>query len=533
MRKRGVAAEGQATTVERERITSVAGLIRVHGVERRDCPALTADGRTVTFGELDRRSNQIAQALAADGVGAGDRVALLDTNGAEFFEVLFATAKLRAVTVAVNWRLTPTELAAIVNDAGAETLVVGAAFVPVVEAIEPHLPQVKKIIVIGGHERHRGYDDWAAGAPAIDPGIRSTPEDVVLQLYTSGTTGEPKGVLLTEHNVLSLVRVSGPELGLDRDSVNLVAMPLFHIGGSGYALIGCYAGCHTVLLRQVDPPEMLAMMVRHRVSALFAVPAVLQFLVDVPGRDGLDLSALRTITYGASPITIDVLTRSIEAFGCDFVQVYGLTETTGTVTTLWPEDHRRALAGAHPERLRSAGRPVRGARVRIVSTETGAEVPAGDVGEVWLSSPQNTVGYWQKPAETAAVLTEDGWLRTGDAGCVDAEGYLFIHDRVQDMIITGGENVYPAQVENALMSHPAVAEVAVIGVPDRRWGETVKALVVAVPGSDPVAGDLIAFARERLAHYKCPTSVDFTEALPRGPSGKVLKRELRVAYRGT
>ncbi|HVW45138.1 MAG TPA: long-chain-fatty-acid--CoA ligase [Amycolatopsis sp.] len=512
-------------------ISSVAELVRVHGARRRDCPALTADGRTITFGQLDARSNQVAQVLAADGLGAGDRVAFLDTNSAEFFEVLFATAKLRAVTVPLNWRLAPAELAAIVNDSEAATLIVGAAFVPVLEAIEPRLPRVKTIVVIGGHERHHGYEDWTAGAPVIDPGLRATPDDVVLQLYTSGTTGEPKGVLLTERNVISLARVSGPLLGLDEDSVNLVPMPLFHIGGSGYALIGVYAGCHTVLLRQIEPRELLEVLARHRISALFAVPAVLQSLIDVTGRDRLDLSALRTITYGASPITVEALTRSIEAFRCDFVQVYGLTETTGTITVLSPEDHRRALAGAHAERLRSAGRPVEGGRVRIVSPETGADVPADAVGEVWISSPQNTIGYWRKPAETAAALTGDGWLRTGDAGHLDAEGYLFIDDRVTDMIITGGENVYPAQVENTLISHPAVAEVAVIGVPDQRWGETVKAIVVPAPSSTPTAAGLIAFARERLAHYKCPTSVDFAEALPRGPSGKLLKRELRAAYR--
>jgi long-chain acyl-CoA synthetase len=512
-------------------IDSVAELIRVHAAGRRDRPALTGDGRTITFGELDTRSSQVAQALAAEGVGTGDRVAFLDTNSPEFFEVLFATAKLRAVTVAVNWRLAPAELAAIVNDAEAETLVVGAAFAAAVEAIESRLPRVKTVIVIGGHGRHRGYEEWAAAAPAIDPGIRPAAEDVVLQLYTSGTTGEPKGVMLTERNVVSLARVSGPALGLDRGSVNLVAMPLFHIGGIGYALIGCYAGCRTVLLRRADPPEMLDVMARHRVSALFTVPAVLRILADAADRERPGLSALRTITYGASPIAVDVLTRSIEAFGCDFVQVYGLTETAGTVTTLSAEDHRRALAGDHPERLESAGRPVDGARVRIISPGSGAGFSTDDAGEIWLSSPQNMLGYWRKPAETAAALAEDGWLRTGDVGRVDSEGYLFILDRVTDMIITGGENVYPAQVENTLMSHPAVAEVAVIGVPSPRWGEAVKALVVPVPGSAPTAMSIIAFARERLTHYKCPATVDFLDVLPRGPSGKLLKRELRARYR--
>ncbi|WP_261567527.1 long-chain-fatty-acid--CoA ligase [Frankia gtarii] len=523
-------------------ISSIADLIRTHGTERGALPALTADGRTVTFAQLDARSNRVAQALAGEGVAAGDRVAYLDANAAQYYELLFGGAKLGAVNVAVSWRLAPVEIAAIIADAQARVLVVGAAFAATVEAVEAELPGVKKIIVVGGSARHedstrdqdstryQDYDEWVAAAPAIDPGLGAKPDDVRIQLYTSGTTGLPKGVMLTEHNLLSLLRMGGETLDLGTDTVNLVAMPLFHISGSGYSLSGFHAGCHTVLLREAHPDAILRSVAEHRVTNLFAVPAVLRTMLGVPGIAELDLSSLRTIAYGASPISLDVLVRAIETFRCDFVQVYGLSETAGTVTMLTPEDHRRALeAAGDATRLRSAGRAVPGARVRIVPPHTGVDAAAGEVGEIWIFSPQNTPGYWRNPRETA-VLLDDGWLRTGDVGYLDPEGYLFIHDRVKDMIITGAENVYPAEVENVLMSHPDIADVAVIGVPSERWGETVKAVVVAEAGRTPMAADIVSFARARLAGYKCPTSIDLVEALPRNAAGKVLKRELRNPY---
>jgi len=259
---------------------------------------------------------------------------------------------------------------------------------------------------------------------------------------------------------------------------------------------------------------------------------VLMFLLATPELATADVSSLRTIFYGASPISEDVLVRSMAALGCDFAQVYGLTETTGAITLLMPADHDPN--GPRAGLLRSAGRPADHVELRIVDSATGAVLPVGQVGEVWTRSDQNMLGYWNKPEETARVLSEDGWFRTGDAGWIDDEGYLFLHDRIKDMIVSGGENVYPAEVENTLLAHPAVSDAAVIGVPDERWGETVKAVVVRSPDASPddegLERDIIAATRSRLAHYKCPTSIDFIDALPRNPSGKVLKRELRQPY---
>jgi long-chain acyl-CoA synthetase len=349
-----------------------------------------------------------------------------------------------------------------------------------------------------------------------------------MQLYTSGTTGLPKGAMLSNANLGALIRTVGGWWRFDDTSVNAVCMPLFHIGGSGWALVGMEHGCHSILFREFVPAEILAALERHRITNALFVPAMLQFLTAVPGAAGRDYSALRSIVYGASPITNEVLVRSMKTFRCDFVQVYGLTETTGAITQLSPEDH--ATDGPRARLLRSAGKPFPWVELRVVDPASGRECRAGEVGELWTRSVQNFQGYWNRPDETARTLTPDGWLRTGDAGFLDTEGYLFLTDRVKDMIISGGENVYPAEVENALSDHPAIADVAVIGVPDERWGETVKAIVVAKPGTAPRPEAIIAFARERLAHFKCPTSVDFAESLPRNPSGKLLKRELREPY---
>jgi long-chain acyl-CoA synthetase len=425
--------------------------------------------------------------------------------------------------VAVNWRLAPPEVAYIVNDAEAKVFVVGEDFVPVLDAIRDELTTVKKFVVVG-----RDYEDWVSSQPATDPGVESGPNDVAFQLYTSGTTGLPKGVMLTNSNLFSLLPVAAPDWLFTPESQNLVAMPLFHIGGSGYATVGMFMGCHTILMKEVNPAEMLQLIVDKKITNAFAVPAVLQFMLSVPGVEDMDFSALRCIVYGASPISVEVLSKSIDTFKCSFIQAYGLTETTGAIVTLMPEDHDPHGPNAH--RLRSAGKAIGGVELRIVSPETGEDAPVGEVGEIWSRTGQNMLGYWKKPEETAKTITPDGWLKTGDAGYLDEDGYLYIHDRVKDMIVSGGENIYPAEVENCLMSHPDIADVAVIGVPSDKWGETVKALVVRKEGADVSPDDIIKFAKERIASFKCPTSVDWVDALPRNPSGKILKRELRAPY---
>ena len=507
---------------------SLAGIVRTHARERPSAPMLTFEDRVIGYGEMHARASRVAQALLAQGVGPQDRIAFLDKNGPAYFEVLFGGAQINAVNVAVNWRLAAPEMEYTINDAQAKVLVVGADFRGHLAEFESALQTVKKIVVVGDHPRHESYASWTGARAADDPGLPSAPDDVAMQLYTSGTTGLPKGAMLTNANLGTLLPHVSPPWGLDATSVNVIVMPLFHIGGSGWALCGMWHGCHSLLFREFVPADVLAALERHRVTNALFVPAMLQFMAAVPGAAERDYRALRSIVYGASPITNEVLLRSMQTFRCPFIQVYGLTETTGAITQLDSGDHDPD--GPRAGLLRSAGKPYPWVEIRITDSDTGAERPRGEVGELWTRSVQNMKGYWNKLDETARTFAPDGWLKTGDAGYMDGEGFIFLTDRVKDMIVSGGENVYPAEVENALASHPDIADVAVIGVPHEKWGETVKAIVVRRPGSDPSVDAIIAHARQRLAHYKCPTSVDFADALPRNPSGKLLKRQLREPY---
>ncbi len=514
-----------------ERITTIGDITRVHAEERGDKTALYYEDRSWTYRQLDDEASRVAQALLAAGVESQDRVAFLDKNSPEYFPFLFGAGKVNAVTVAVNWRLAPPEMAYILGNAEAKVLLVGEEFVGHLAKMD--LPAGTTTVVIGSGGDLVDYETWIGAGPADDPLVPSAPDDTCYQLYTSGTTGLPKGVELTNHNFFSMLPAASQEWYFDEDSVNLVAMPLFHIAGSGWGVVGLYNGGSNVLLRDVDPAEILRVIPEFGITNGLLVPAVLQFLLATPGIDATDFSTLRAMVYGASPITEEVLVGSMKAMGCKFIQAYGLTETTGGVTILRADDHDPG--GPRAELLRSAGRTWGDVELRIVDPATLEDRPDGEVGEIWCRTVQNMKGYWADEEATAQAFPEGrdedgrGWFRTGDAGYLK-DGFLFIHDRVKDMIVSGGENIYPAEVENVLMAHPEVADVAVIGVPDEKWGEAVKAIITPAPGTDPSPEDLIAYTRENLAHYKCPKSIERTDAIPRNPSGKILKTELRAPY---
>ena len=509
-------------------ITTLADIIRTHGVSRASANSLIEGDRTRTWGELYERSVRVANALQAAGVGVQDRVAFLDKNSIEHFEVFYGCALINAVSVDINWRLAPPEVEFIVNDSAAKVLVVHADFWPVVEAIRANLTATKLIVVIGGTGGDIDYESWVNSGTTADPGVESASEDVAFQLYSSGTTGRPKGVMLTNNNFFVMLPGARTFWKLSDDMVNLVAMPLFHIGGGGWATAGQFVGSSSIIVREMDPNAVIQLIEKHKITHGFLVPAVLQFMLMMPSVKEADFSSLQLMVYGASPISLEVLTNSVEAFKCDFMQVYGLTETTGATTLLPSEDHDPKGPNAH--RLRSCGLPAPGVEIRIMDNDTGKELPAREVGEIWCKSPQVMKGYWNNPKATAESITPDGWFKTGDAGYRDEDGYIYIHDRVKDMIVSGGENVYPAEVESALMSHPAIADVAVIGVPHEKWGETVKAIVVKKADVAVTEAEIIEFSKGLLARFKCPTSVDWIDALPRNPSGKILKKDLRAPY---
>ena len=513
-------------------ITTVSDIIRVHGIERADHTSLVQGERRLTWAQLYSRARRMANLLAEHGVGPQDRVAFLDKNGIEHFEVFYGAALLNAVCVDVNWRLAAPEVEYIVNDAEAKVFVVGREFVSILSTIASNLTSVTKILVIDGDGTYDDYATELAVQPDVDPGHTSAAGDVAFQLYSSGTTGRPKGVMLTNTNFFGLLPLAKEIWELTPESVNLVAMPLFHIGGGGWAVAGQYEGATSIILRELDPAGLIRLIGEERITHGFVVPAVLQFVLMVPGAAEADYSSLKVLVYGASPISEEVLATSVRVFKCKFWQAYGLTETTGAVVNLPPHDHDPD--GVNKHRLRSCGLPGPGVEIRIVDTDSDDGAPrdceVGEVGEIWIRSQQVMIGYWKMPEETEKAITSDGWFKSGDVGYLDADGYVYIHDRVKDMIVSGGENVYPAEVENVLMGHPAIADVAVIGVPHEKWGETAKAVVVKKAGAEVTEQEIIDYARERLARFKCPTSVDWEAALPRNPSGKILKKDLRAPY---
>lgn len=477
--------------------------------------AIQFQDRTLTYGELDARANRVAQGLIAAGCKPGARVAIVSRNSATFMEIAIGALKARVVLLAVNWRLAPPEIRYILDHGEAELVFAEEDFVEAVKQASS-----RKLIAIGA-----GYEAWRDASPVTPPHLAYHPDDVIVQMYTSGTTGLPKGVQLTNRNYTSYMAMFAeiPWQQNAADDVMFAPAPFFHVNGINAALRSLSVGSRLITIDQFRPAEVVEIFAREKVTRATLAPAMIQMCLEVPGIEKLDFSSLRLITYGGSPIAERVLKDAGEVFGCPFAQGYGMTEATSAVAMLAPEDHD-PVSG----KLKSCGRPLPGVEVRVVDAD-GRPCPPRVIGEVMVRGPVVTKGYWRDEKATAGAIV-DGWLRTGDAAYFDEEGYLYIHDRVKEMIVSGGENIYPAEVENALFHHPDVADVAVIGVPHAKWGEAVKALVIPKPGRAISERSLIEHARSRIAGFKVPKSIDFVAAIPRNAAGKILRRELRKPF---
>lgn len=508
-------------------------IVRRQAQLRPEATALVDGERRLGYRELDRESDRIAQALRRDGVGAGARVGLFAHDSARSFAIVFGIAKVGAVTVGVNWRLGVDEIAFQLEDAGAVAWFVGGAFAGTAGQVAARCPALRLGVAIDGPPADPAtgllpFAAWLGDAPATPPDTVVEREHVAVQLYTAGTTGKPKGVMLAHRSFVAVVesmRAAGDAwIGFGPDDVSLLAIPSFHIGGMWWAMTGLNAGATNVVLPMFAGWRVLRAIAEHRVTRTCLVPAMLQVCLSEPECARTDLSSLRTIVYGGSPIPRANLAAAMRTFGCDFAQIYGLTETGNTAVCLRPEDHRRE------ELFEAAGRPYPGVQVRIAGAH-GEALPPGAIGEICIRSPANMLGYWNRPEATAATL-RDGFVHTGDAGFVDGGGYLHICDRLKDMICSAGENLYPAEIEAVLCAHPAVAEAAVIGVPDDRWGELAIAIVVVRPGRAADPAPLLAHVRRHLADFKVPRRIEFAGSLPRTPSGKIQKFRLRELARG-
>lgn len=504
------------------KMQTLPDLLSFHAQVRPHAVALEFEGRLTTYAELHAHSSQLATTLLTT-TEDNARIAYLGKNSDRYFQLLFAAAMAKLVLVPLNWRLAPDEWLFIVRDAGNPQLFVEQDFEEQGRALAERLG-LRPVVVL---------ENMPALVPEIDlqsSGNRSRPvhpAEAVVQIYTSGTTGAPKGAMLTHENLLAL-REPGLRAGQSwfptEDDTSLVVMPVAHIAGTAYGLFALHSGGRLVVAREFDAGEVWQLLAKSKVTHMLLAPTALRMLMEHPAAANAELPDFRYLTYGGSPISPDFLKQCVARLHCGFVQMYGMTEAAGGVVVLTPEDHCKASL----ERLASAGRAMLGVDIAIVD-RTGASLPARQIGEIVVRSRSVMTGYWHRPEATSETIV-DGWLRTGDIGFLDEDGYLFVRDRAKDTIISGGENVYPLEVENVLLRHPDIKDVAVIGVPSKRWGEEVRALVVPKPGVSIDAAALIAFARQSLAAYKAPKSIGVVDAIPRNPNGKALRRLLRDPY---
>ena len=498
-----------------------------------DRPAFIGERATIGFAAIGSRMNQLCRALDRLGLVAGDRVAFVSRNRPEVLE-LYGVAKSGLVAVPLNWRLPAAELAHPLADSRPRVVIAEPQYLAAIDSLRGALSDVGEFVVLGeARDGWTAYESLLAGESVDEPDRSPHPDDPLALMYSSGTTGVPKGAVITHRGALANARVLIEHtLQLNPSDVGLSAMPLFHVGGMWYHLFPSYArGCTTVLLSEFEPRTVLAALEKHRVTQVHLVPTMIAMLLEQPEMASTDLARLRTMYYAASPIPPEVLERAMRALPrCGFVQSFGSTEA-GSITCLSPADHLTGLADpGRKHLLHSCGRAVAGARIEIRDV-AGRSLAPGSIGEITVQSPRTMAGYWANPQATASTIV-DGWLYTGDVGFMDSEGYVTLIDRKHDMIVTGGENVYPKEVEEVLRADPDVAEVAVFAVPHSKWVEQVAAAVVLKPGCRADAEALRSRAPLRGAADKCPKPLILVASRPKPAPGKVLRKDLRARYAG-
>ena len=478
-----------------------------------------------TYGELNTRVNRLANALTTSGVRKGDRVAIVQHNCLEYIETFFAAMKIGAVFTPLDFRVAPEELQYLLNDAEANTLIIGENYLNLISAIRSELSTVKNIICLGRTAEYvRSYEEIISQQPPTEPDAGVEEGDLATLYYTSGTTGLPKGVMMTHRNLIAAMMNMLEALPVTSHDVTLHTSPFSHIASVWPLLDHCYVGGTNVTVEKLNLKIVLDTLSEHKITTWNTVPTVVLRLVEYAELANYDLSSLRWIGYGASPIPLEVLRKAITLLGSVFVQVYGSTETY-IVTVLPAEDHTLKGPEERVRRLLSCGRPLERLKVRVVNNQDEDIMP-GETGEITINGDSVTSGYWKLPEETAKTIKQ-GWYYSGDLATVDEEGYIYIIDRKKELIISGGENISPKEIENVLYRHPAVFEVAVIGIPDEKWGESIKAVVTLKEGKTATQEEIISFCKQHLARFKAPKSVDFIDSLPKTASGKISKKEIK------
>jgi fatty-acyl-CoA synthase len=504
-----------------------------HAHTRGDNCFVLCDGVSYSYREALDRSMALTRALRAAELSTGDRIVLLQRNSIDGLLLIFAASRIGAVVIPLNYRLSPREWVDLTVDASPRLIFADPDFASRLDAAAADRPLPSDIARVSLAEDVPGWASLATFLIQGDPSIMiAAPTDsaIVVQMYTSGTTGRPKGAMLSQRALMTnaiKLNFAAP-YRLNPGERFLIVLPLFHIATLATTLAAIVTGACLVIHREVDTAAIFRSLREDGIVAVTLVPSVIQFLLaEMPAVEAADFPKLRYVCYGASPIAAPVVRKALGMFKCAMAQGYGMTEMSGAITLLTEDDHRRAI-DTEPDLLLSAGRALPGTDVRVVSRE-GESVAPGEIGEILIRGDDLFTAYWQQPDATAAAF-DNGWFHTGDAGCLDARGYLYIRDRVKDMIITGAENVYPIEVESVLIEHPAIRDAAVIGIPDERWGEAVLAVVVVEPGEEVDAAALDRFCRQRLGGFKVPKRYEFRSDLPRNAAGKVLKKDLRQDY---
>ncbi len=483
-------------------------------------------GLRLTFSALNERVNQLANALASAGVNPGDRVALCLMNSVEFIESFLAIAKMGGVVVPLNWRLVADELEFIIKDSGAQTLLYGQEFQSVIADLQGRgdKTDVVRWIESGDVDRRldfsEHYDEFRKQGPVSEPQLGATGDDLLFIMYTSGTTGLPKGVVHSHATVFWAILTFEASCDLRDGDRYLVALPLFHVGALTPVALNIYRGVTSVVMREFDPAKAWALIKDENITTTLLVPAMLNFMIQVPA-DQIHAEQLRWIQSGAAPVPVSLI-EQYAGMQIEIHQIYGLTESCGPACVIGADNALKKVG--------STGKAFFHTEVRVVD-EDGSDVTPGEQGEVWVRGGHIMLEYWHRPDATADTITQDRWLRTGDVATVDDEGFVFIQDRIKDMIISGGENVYPAEIENVLISHPDIVEVAVIGQPSEKWGESPFAVVVSKNSSLNEAA-VLEHCDGKLARFKLPKGAAFIDVIPRNANGKVLKRVLREQFPG-
>jgi len=501
-----------------------------------DRPFIVFEGKQWSFLQFNERVNRLADAFRQLGLLKGDRVGMLQVNCPQYVEAYFAAAKIGAIFVPLNFRAKAEELSDMICNAEAAVLLTGARYFDMVKEILPQLPSVKTCITVDNRkDKTSFYEDLINSGSSDEETAEIGDDDITILMYTAGTTGKPKGVPLRHSGFVSYILGNVEPASPEIEEKNLLTVPLYHVAGMQAVLAGIYGGRTLVMMRQFEVKEWLTTVQKEKVTRAMLVPTMLKWVIEDPDFHNYDLSSLGVITYGAAPMPLHVIQKAIEKMpGVQFINAFGQTETASTITSLGPEDH--VIEGTHADKEKklkrlaaSIGKPLPDVAVKIVD-ENGTDLQPNQVGEIYAKGPRMMTGYWGDADKSDQVLTKDGWLRTGDKGWMDEDGYIYLAGRGDDMIIRGGENISPQEVEDVLHAHPKIDEAAVIGIPHPDWGQEPCAVVVLKKGQQADTEEIMAYCRARLAGFKRPGSVIFIDSLPRNPMGKVLKKKLREKY---